>query len=93
MTKQTPGGTWNAYAKELGTRLRRLRTERDIGEERLAYLSGITRYTYQKLEKGDSAPGAAANPSLRNVMAIAQQLDVSLDQLLPLPWPDLTDRR
>lgn len=93
MTKQTPGGSWNAYAKDLGTRLHRFRIERGLSQEHLAYLSGITRYTYQKLEKGESAPGSPANPSLRNIMAIAQQFDISLDQLLPPPWPDLTDNQ
>jgi len=89
VAKQTPGGSWNTYAKELGARLHRLRVERGFSQERLAYSSGITRYTYQKLEKGESVPGSAANPSLRNVMALAQQLGVTLDELLPTPWPEL----
>ena len=49
----------------------------------------MSRYTYQKFEKGESMPGTPANPSLRNVMAIAQVLGVTLDELLPRPWPDL----
>ena len=34
-------------------------------------------------------PGTPANPGLHNIMAIAQVLDVTLEQLLPQPWPDL----
>ncbi|WP_279432137.1 hypothetical protein [Labedella phragmitis] len=34
-------------------------------------------------------PGTPANPSLRNVMAIAQALGVGLDEIAPKPWPDL----
>ena len=76
----------------MGATLHRLRIAKGLSQEELAYTAGITRYTYQKLEKGESAPGTPANPSLRNVMAIAQQLDVSLDELLPRPWPDFTER-
>lgn len=34
-------------------------------------------------------PGTPANPSLRNIMAIAQVLGVTLDELVPGEWPDL----
>lgn len=89
MSKNTPSGTWNDYVKELGLNLQRLRLERNLSQERVAYDAGLSRYTYQKFEKGESMPGTPANPSLRNVMAIAQVLGVSLQKLLPSPWPDL----
>lgn len=89
MAKQIPRPEWTPYAREIGTRIHRLRIERGLSQEQLAYSAGITRYTYQKLEKGESAPGTPANPTLRNIMAIAQQLGVTLDELLPTPWPDL----
>ncbi|RGE19813.1 helix-turn-helix domain-containing protein [Leucobacter sp. wl10] len=89
MAKQSPGPEWIPYARQLGTELQRLRIARGLSQEHLAYAAGITRYTYQKLERGESSPGSPANPSLRNIMAIAQQLDVTLDELLPKPWPDL----
>lgn len=34
-------------------------------------------------------PETPTNPSLRNIMAIAQVLGVTLDRLVPQPWPDL----
>jgi transcriptional regulator with XRE-family HTH domain len=37
-------------------------------------------------------PGTPANPSLRNIMAIAQVLGLSLDELVPRDWPDLRAR-
>lgn len=91
MAKQTPAGSWPTYAREMGATLHRLRIDKGLSQEQLAYTAGITRYTYQKLEKGESSPGTPANPSLRNIMALAQQLDVTLDELLPQPWPDFTD--
>ena len=92
VTEQPSSPDWTTYTRDLGSRLHRLRIEHGFSQERLAYSAGITRYTYQKLEKGESAPGTPANPTLRNLMAIAQQLDVTLDELLPQPWPDLRGR-
>ncbi|WEV66772.1 helix-turn-helix transcriptional regulator [Bifidobacterium sp. ESL0769] len=89
MSKNTPLGSWNNYVKELGLNLQRLRLERNLTQERVAYDAGLSRYTYQKFEKGESMPGTPANPSLHNIMAIAQVLGVSLEELLPSPWPDL----
>ncbi len=83
---------WGDFARELGTRIRQLRLEKQLSQERLAYAAGITRYTYQKLEKGESTPGSPANPTLRTLMSLAQQLGVTLDELLPQPWPDLRAR-
>ncbi len=84
-----PSADWNRYAVEFGHSLKRLRNARGLSQEQLAYAAGLSRYTYQKFEKGESMPGAPANPSLRNVMALAQVLQVPLDDLLPTPWPDL----
>ncbi|MCI1869030.1 helix-turn-helix domain-containing protein [Bifidobacterium crudilactis] len=89
MSKVTPTGSWKEYAKELGLNLQRRRSDRGLSQEQVAYSAGLSRYTYQKFEKGESMPGTPANPSLRNIMAIAQILDISLDQLIPAPWPDL----
>lgn len=77
------------YARRLGTSIQRLRIDHDLSQEQLAYAAGLTRYTLQKLEKGESRPGSPANPSLRHIMAIAQVLGVTLDELVPQPWPDL----
>lgn len=89
MTRQRPRGEWAHFAVELGANLQRARLERGLSQEDLAYAAGLSRYTYQKFEKGESSPGSPANPSLRNVMAIAQVLGLTLDELIPREWPDL----
>ncbi|MGV1034077.1 MAG: helix-turn-helix transcriptional regulator [Microbacteriaceae bacterium] len=80
---------WDRYAVELGHSLKRIRNDRGLSQEQLAYAAGLSRYTYQKFEKGESMPGTPANPSLRNMMALAQVLNITLDELLPSQWPDL----
>ncbi|PAU68884.1 XRE family transcriptional regulator [Bifidobacterium criceti] len=72
--------------------MQRFRTRKNLSQERVANDAGLSRNTYQKFEKGESMPGTPANPSLRNVMAIAQVLGVTLDELVPTPWPDLQGR-
>jgi transcriptional regulator with XRE-family HTH domain len=91
--KKRPTGEWADFAKALGTRIQRLRLARGLSQEQVAYASDLSRYTFQKFEKGESMPGTPANPSLRNIMAIAQTLGVGLDELLPSPWPDLRPGR
>lgn len=83
---------WAAYSQELATSLRRARVAAGLSQEDVAYRAGLTRYTYQKYEKGESRPGRAANPKLRSLMAVAQVLGVSLGDLLPTDPPDLRSR-
>jgi transcriptional regulator with XRE-family HTH domain len=80
---------WVAYAAELATNLRRLRMARGLSQEHVAYRAGLTRFTYQKYEKGESRPGSGANPTLRTLLALAQTLEASLAELLPAEAPDL----
>jgi transcriptional regulator with XRE-family HTH domain len=89
MPRQTPQGAWSEFARELGLSLERNRHRNGLSQEAVAYAAGLSRYTYQKFERGESMPGTPANPSLRNVMALAQVLGITLDELLPRPWPDL----
>ncbi|ALJ19358.1 helix-turn-helix transcriptional regulator [Microbacterium sp. No. 7] len=93
MSRKRPTGEWAGFAAQLGVNILRLRTERRLSQEQVAYEAGLSRYTYQKFEKGESMPGTPANPSLRNVMAIAQVLGVGLDEILPPQWPDLREGR
>ncbi len=61
-------------------------------QDRVAYESNLSRYTYQKLEKGESRPGSPANPTVKTLLAVAQVLDVQITDLLPPSVPDLTIR-
>lgn len=63
-----------------------------VDVEEVAYRSGLTRYTYQKYEKGESRPGNPANPTLRTLIAMAQVLAVSVEELIPDAPPDLRAR-
>lgn len=89
MAKRRPGQEWASFARALGTNIHRARVQRELSQEQVAYAAGLSRYTFQKFEKGESMPGTPANPSLRNVMAIAQILGVTLAELIPEEWPDL----
>lgn len=84
--------SWGAYAQRLATALRRAREASGLSQEDVAYRAGLTRYTYQKYEKGESRPGSPANPTLRTILAISQVLGTSLGELLPDEAPDLRSR-
>jgi transcriptional regulator with XRE-family HTH domain len=78
------------YARSLGVNLQRLRIEKKLSQEKLAHAAGISAYTYQKFEKGESRPGTPMNPRLFTLIAIAQVLGTTVEDLLPTPTPDLT---
>lgn len=80
---------WSDYAAQLAANLRQHRSEAGLSQEDVAYRSGLTRYTYQKYEKGESKPGTPANPTIRTLLAMSQTLGVELTQILPSDVPDL----
>ena len=67
------------YADHLAQRLRVLRYERCISQEYVALHAGISTFTYQKFEKGESNPGKPMNPRLSTLVALARVFDVE-------PW-------
>ncbi|MEV8176217.1 helix-turn-helix transcriptional regulator [Microbacterium sp. NPDC079176] len=83
---------WRIFVQSLAVQLRRRRVESGLSQEDVAYRAGLSRYIYHQYEKGESRRGSPANPGLRSIMAIAQVLDVSVDELLPRPLPDLRGR-
>ena len=91
MAKRTrpEDAAWSDYVGQLATNLQRVRHERGLSQEDVAYRSGLTRYTYQKYEKGESKPGTPANPTIRTLLAMAQTLGVELTDILPREAPDL----
>ena len=82
---------WARFSAELGRNLHRLRVAASLSQEDLAYSAGLSRYTYQKFEKGESKPGTPMNPRLFTLLSLAQALGVSLEELVPPTWPDLSD--
>lgn len=81
------------FSREMGVALQRIRRDRGISQERLAHMAGISAYTYQKFEKGESKPGTPMNPRLFTLLALAEALDVTLADIVPANWPDLTEGR
>ena len=81
------------FSRALGVNLHRLRLERGISQERLAHMAGLSAYTYQKFEKGESKPGTPMNPRLFTLIALSQVLDTPLSELLPPELPDVTSGR
>ena len=69
----------------------RARTDKKLSQERVAHLAGITGYTYQKFEKGESRPGTPMNPQLKTLLAICQVLELPVGELFAGPLPDATD--
>jgi transcriptional regulator with XRE-family HTH domain len=83
---------WRAYSQRFATSLRSARERSGLSQEDVAYRSGLTRYTYQKYEKGESRPGSPANPTLRTILALSQVLGTPLATLIPDDAPDLRTR-
>lgn len=93
MATGAPADPWETYARELGTRLHRLRIAKGLTQERLAVAADITAFTYRKLEKGESNPGTPANPRLRTLVALAEVLGTDLAELLPPRRAGVADGR
>lgn len=83
---------WAVYAQRLATSLRRAREAAGLSQEQVAYRAGLTRYTYQKYEKGESRPGSPANPTLRTLLALSQVLGIAVEVIIPDEAPDLRSR-
>ena len=60
-------------------RMKIARIEKDLSQEQLAELLGVTRQTIGLIEAGSS------NPSLKLCVAICKALDKTLDELF---WPE-----
>jgi transcriptional regulator with XRE-family HTH domain len=74
---------WDVYARELGLNIHKARVERGLSQEATAAAAGISTFTYQKLESGQSNPGTPANPKLRTLVGLSDALDMDVRQMLP----------
>ena len=73
---------WWEFARTLGLRLQRARLAKGMSQEAVAHAAGISTFTYQKFEKGESKPGTPMNPRLRTLLALAEALEVGVGELL-----------
>lgn len=69
---------------DFAERLKRLRSQRNITQVRLAHLLGISPRVYNRWENGDAVP------HFDTVVKIAQALDVSLDEFAGRAEPSTT---
>jgi len=74
---------------QLGVNIHKARIDRGLSQEAVAYRAGLSRFTYQKYEQGETGRGGPANPPLRTLLALSQVLEVDLEDLLPTDPPDL----
>lgn len=84
--------SWRVYARCLGLNIARARDAKGYSQDRVAADARLSRFTYWKLERGESNPDTPANPSLRTLLAVSQALGVELCDLLPEHVPDLLNR-
>ena len=73
---------WWRYARALGLKLQRARLAKGMSQEAVAHAAGISTFTYQKFEKGESKPGTPMNPRLRTLLALADVLEVGVGELV-----------
>ncbi|WP_340696867.1 helix-turn-helix transcriptional regulator [Cellulosimicrobium funkei] len=73
-------------ARALGATLRRLRTERELSQETLAFRAGVTKNQVQLLEAGRSSGRkdsvGPSNPRLSTLAGLADALGVPVSGLL-----------
>lgn len=73
-------------AKRLGEVIRRLRGERGLSQEALAYRAGITKNQLQLIEAGRSSGSKEAsgpsNPRMSTLGGVASVLEISVSELL-----------
>jgi transcriptional regulator with XRE-family HTH domain len=73
-------------AKQFGATLRRLREERGLSQESLAFRAGVTKNQVQLIEYGRSSGRRDAegpsNPRLSTLIGLAEVLDIDVSKLL-----------
>ncbi|WP_084760721.1 helix-turn-helix domain-containing protein [Cohnella panacarvi] len=65
----------NEIKTDFGNAIRKVRTQKDYSQERLAEISGLHRTYISEVERGDR------NISLVNIIKLCKALDISLSQL------------
>lgn len=68
--------TSDSAVKQLGVRIRQIRTEKSLSQEELAHRSGLDRSYVGQVERGER------NLSFDNLCKIASGLDIKLSELV-----------
>lgn len=83
MSSADETGEWHGYMQQLGINIARARHSAALSQENVAYQAGVSRVTYQRIERGIGSDQQPANPTLRSLLAIAGALGTSIEALLP----------
>ena len=83
MSKSTPAATWADFAQQFGDAVTRAREARGLSQDQMIGLTGLSRQTYQRVERGALPASNVANPTFRTLLAIACALEVELGELIP----------
>lgn len=79
--------SWQDYTRQLGDNITAIREARELSQEDVARAAGVTRHTYQRLEKGWQNKGAPSNPTLFTILSICWALGVRPEEVLPSMAP------
>ncbi len=81
--------TDTAVLSEIGRRLERLRLERNITQEELARVAGISRRTLVRLEQGEELVGAAALLRVLRALGLLEHMEQLVPEAPPSPIQQL----
>ena len=81
MDKNVDSLSSEELSAKLADKLRNLRAASGLSQEAVAHRAGISTYTYQKFEKGESKPGTPMNPRLDTLFALAGVFGIDVREL------------
>lgn len=80
---------WMAYVREIGDNFHRIRMEKGLRQEAVAYEAGLSRATIQRVENPNERVEASTNPTLVTLVSLCRVLEVDIFDVLPRrPLPD-----
>ncbi len=89
MTGRKPTPAWEVFARELGDNISAVRESKNLSQEHVAIAAGLSRHTYQRLERGLKSKTEPTNPTLYTLLSICQVLSVRIEDILPPAHPGL----
>lgn len=80
---------WMSYVREIGDNFHRIRLEKGLRQEAVAYEAGLSRATIQRVENPNENIEASTNPTLVTLVSLCRVLEVDIFDVLPRrPLPD-----
>lgn len=80
---------WMSYVRAIGDNFHRIRLEKGLRQEAVAYEAGLSRATIQRVENPNERIEASTNPTLVTLVSLCRVLEVDIFDVLPRgPLPD-----